>query len=175
MVPFELNEPFVNDPDYQSVSSVMTPFGGFIGFSDSRVHYRIGDLWGDWGNGYLGDVYYNEDNTSMTITVPVGTGAFYFYAAPNTDGYSITATANDGSSVTVDGLTFDSANGWGFYTYDTPLTSIQVTSTGDAFAIGQFGIAEFAVPEPTTMIVGALLLLPFGVSAWRTLRRKHTA
>jgi hypothetical protein len=31
------------------------------------------------------------------------------------------------------------------------------------------------VPEPTTMIAGALLLLPFGSSAIRILRKKHTA
>jgi hypothetical protein len=31
------------------------------------------------------------------------------------------------------------------------------------------------VPEPTTMIAGALLLLPFGVSTLRILRKKYTA
>jgi hypothetical protein len=32
-----------------------------------------------------------------------------------------------------------------------------------------------AVPEPTTMIAGALLLLPFGASTLRILRKKQTA
>ena len=32
-----------------------------------------------------------------------------------------------------------------------------------------------AVPEPTTFIAGALLLLPFGASTFRILRRKATA
>ena len=31
-----------------------------------------------------------------------------------------------------------------------------------------------AVPEPTTMIAGALLLLPFGASVLRILRKKKT-
>jgi hypothetical protein len=31
------------------------------------------------------------------------------------------------------------------------------------------------VPEPTTMVAGALLLLPFGASTLRMLRRKQTA
>ena len=31
---------------------------------------------------------------------------------------------------------------------------------------------EYAVPEPTTMIAGALLLLPFGASTLRILRRR---
>jgi hypothetical protein len=30
-----------------------------------------------------------------------------------------------------------------------------------------------AVPEPTTIIAGALLLLPFGASTLRILRKKH--
>jgi hypothetical protein len=32
-----------------------------------------------------------------------------------------------------------------------------------------------SVPEPTTMIAGALLLLPFGASTIRILRRNRTA
>jgi hypothetical protein len=35
--------------------------------------------------------------------------------------------------------------------------------------------AEPSVPEPTTMIAGALLLLPFGVSTLRILRKTRTA
>jgi len=42
---------------------------------------------------------------------------------------------------------------------------------------GQYGISGWtafnSVPEPTTMIAGALLLLPFGVSTLRMLRRNH--
>jgi hypothetical protein len=36
-------------------------------------------------------------------------------------------------------------------------------------------ITLFPVPEPTTMIAGALLLLPFGASTLRMLRKKQTA
>lgn len=36
----------------------------------------------------------------------------------------------------------------------------------------QFGYYTAVVPEPATMIAGALLLLPFGVSTMRVLRRK---
>jgi len=41
--------------------------------------------------------------------------------------------------------------------------------------IGQSDITVDVVPEPTTMIAGALLLLPFGVSTLRILRKRHTA
>jgi hypothetical protein len=38
------------------------------------------------------------------------------------------------------------------------------------------GTFEFsAVPEPTTLIAGALLLLPFGASTLRILRRNRVA
>jgi hypothetical protein len=36
-------------------------------------------------------------------------------------------------------------------------------------------ITVSAVPEPTTMVAGALLLLPFGASALRILRKKRAA
>jgi len=39
--------------------------------------------------------------------------------------------------------------------------------------MAQFAVS--AVPEPTTMVAGALLLLPFGMSTLRLLRRKQTA
>jgi hypothetical protein len=40
---------------------------------------------------------------------------------------------------------------------------------------GRGGIGEFDVPEPTTIIAGALLLLPFGASTLRILRKRQTA
>ena len=41
--------------------------------------------------------------------------------------------------------------------------------------IGQSGITVDVVPEPTTMVAGALLLLPFGASTLRILRKRQTA
>lgn len=38
-----------------------------------------------------------------------------------------------------------------------------------------FSLSGTVIPEPTTMIAGALLLLPFGFSALRSVRRKPTA
>ncbi len=37
------------------------------------------------------------------------------------------------------------------------------------------GASDLAVPEPTTMVAGAMLLLPFGASTLRVLRRKSAA
>jgi hypothetical protein len=53
--------------------------------------------------------------------------------------------------------------------------------TGSEFANGSIqdtysqNIQILAVPEPTTMIAGAMLLLPFGASTLRILRKNRTA
>lgn len=67
-----------------------------------------------------------------------------------------------------------------------PLASQDVTGSGyvwftvwaNGFAGDTLNVANVevsAVPEPTTMIAGALLLLPFGASAFRKLRKNRTA
>ncbi len=47
------------------------------------------------------------------------------------------------------------------------VASLGIASSANAAAVGT------AVPEPSTYIAGVLLLLPFGVSALRSLRRKQ--
>lgn len=53
---------------------------------------------------------------------------------------------------------------------DVMFDKVVATSTG-AYAFEFDNIAAAAVPEPSTIIAGALLLLPFGASAFRSLRR----
>jgi hypothetical protein len=55
-------------------------------------------------------------------------------------------------------------SGVSFMTGDGPITSYNFTS--DSLA---------PVPEPTTMIAGALLLLPFGASTLRIIRKNRKA
>jgi hypothetical protein len=52
--------------------------------------------------------------------------------------------------------------------WDNGSSIISATANIDSITIG-------AVPEPTTMLAGALLLLPFGASAFRILRKTRTA
>ena len=55
---------------------------------------------------------------------------------------------------------------------------VWLTYWDNAFANNNLNIANLdasPVPEPTTMVAGALLLLPFGASTLRMLRRKQTA
>ena len=46
-------------------------------------------------------------------------------------------------------------------------------TSGTTFTVSQIQLVP--IPEPTTMIAGALLLLPFGASTLRMLRKTRTA
>ena len=50
------------------------------------------------------------------------------------------------------------------------MTDINLQASGNDFVLDDISVT--AVPEPTTVLAGALLLLPFGVSTIRSLRRK---
>ncbi|MCC6816318.1 MAG: T9SS type A sorting domain-containing protein [Saprospiraceae bacterium] len=103
--------------------------------------------WGTWSHGYNGDVYATDVFAlSRTITLPPNTRAFYLYIEPNNFGiYSITATANDGTTsgaIPVSG--FAGASYYGFYTdnINCMLTTITINISGGSagYAIGEFGI-----------------------------------
>ncbi len=53
------------------------------------------------------------------------------------------------------------------------LVDLNLAFSGNDFALDDISLT--AVPEPTTMIAGVLLLLPFAASTVRVLRRKHSA
>jgi hypothetical protein len=55
------------------------------------------------------------------------------------------------------------------------ITALQFISDGEGRYWGLDDFAFSAVPEPTTMIAGALLLLPFGMSTLRMFRKTRTA
>ncbi len=131
----------------ETVSNVTGP-GGTVGFSPSLTHVRVGQGWATWSHGYTGDVYYTV-GTQITLTLPAGTKAFYFYAEPNTfDVFSVEATAQDGTTSGPIPVQGDSgAQYFGFYgTGDAALSSITVTTTDTSgFAVGEFGINPAAV------------------------------
>jgi hypothetical protein len=132
-----------------NVGSVASPLGGSVAFSPSIFHTTIGDAWSTWSHGYTGDVYFTTQNANpdtTTLTLPAGTGAFYFYAEPEEFGVSnISATAQDGTtsgSVGVEGAF--GAQYFGFYgTGGDTIASVTITAdpAANGFAIGEFGIA----------------------------------
>ncbi len=128
------------------VLGVNSPLGGAVQFSTSLIHLLAGGTY-VWGHGYTGDVYDNL-GTSVTLSMPPNTRAFYFYAQPF-DGvaHDITATANDGtSSYPVSTINPNGAKYFGFYApvSGADLSSITVScpSCGGGFGIGEFGIYQ---------------------------------
>jgi len=164
---------------YADINSVPSPGGGSLTFSQALTHDLAGSLstgWATWSHGYTGDVYDtigSSDPLSVTLGLPAATRAFYFYAEPAPySAFTISATAQDGTLISQAVLGGGGAWGFGFYTSGADvLTSIKIEGLNTDFAIGEFGIS--AVPEPSTVIAGALMLLPFGLRAMRCLRSRQ--
>ena len=144
-------------------SGVTSPLGGTVGFSPNLKHATIGNGWATWSHGYAGDVYKTAEGiTTATLTMPSATTAFYLYAEPNNMSvYSIAVTS--ASSTTTRSVNGDAgANGFGVYADagDT-ISSISIVADPGAngFAVGEFGIASSAVPEPGQLASGLVLLV----------------
>ncbi len=144
-------------PLYTGVTSVDSPLGGSVDFSIPLEHYRVGDGWATWSHGYLGDVYYTNGASDVTMVLPDQTEAFYFYAEPNPySEFTIVATAQDGTQV-IQGVNGGAgAAYYGFYgTGGSYISSIAVTTPQPvAFAIGEFGIAT--VPAPAGILLAVI-------------------
>lgn len=140
----------------RSVSFVKGPTGKVL-FSEPVLHLQIGhsypDDWATWSNGYTGSVYFTgPSNNSVTLTLPAGTKAFYFYVEPDQFGaYDVLATADGASSglvvVSDDYPNAGGARYFGFYAENSHATVKKVkvsvygqTGDGQGFAIGEFGI-----------------------------------
>lgn len=128
-------------------SGVTEPACGTVGFTPNLQHRRVPDTWTNWSHGAQPDVYFSGLGVNaVTLAMPPGTKAFYFYAAPNLGQvFDMTATTQDGTTsnaLPVDGL---AARGFGFHSNGTDnIVSIDVSCDGCGgfgFAVGEFAIA----------------------------------
>jgi len=134
------------------VTSVPSPLEGELGFSIPISHRRIGEGWATWSHGYTGDVYYTYSQSEVTIELPGGTRAFYFYVEPTVSIATFSATADDGTSVEQTAMGSYGAVYFGFFADDPddpPIESITVVIiTSYDFVIGEFGVSA---GEPAPM------------------------
>jgi hypothetical protein len=148
-------------PAYYNYSSVTSPLGGNITFGTSLELCEVGEKWTTWSHDYKGDVYWSgEDRYFITLTMPAGTSAFYFYAQPyGSAEHTITASAYDGVSVVTEiSQSVSGSSGasyFGFYgTNGSVIASIVVSTKTEDFAIGEFGISM--IPAPAAIILAGI-------------------
>jgi hypothetical protein len=163
--------PFPTDTQsagYTPVSSVESPLGGFVVFDSPLLHAVTPEEWLKWSHDYNGDVYYTASDRSITLTMPEGTSAFYFYAQPNSFSlHAISANASDGIEISQDVEGYQGASYYGFYgTEGSMISSITVTCETADFAIGEFGIAS--IPAPSGICLGCI-----GMNFFMWLRRRR--
>ena len=107
----------------------------------------------------------NPDNGGGVKTLVASLGA-------NSDTFTFDSTGHSENSM---GWVNETAT----FTADatTEFLTFQDLSTplGTPYGSALDNVVLTAVPEPTTLAAGALLLLPFGASTLRILRRKQTA
>jgi hypothetical protein len=109
---------------------------------------QVGSGWETWSNGFTGDVYWDSadigSSTTMTLTLPAGTTAFYFYAEPDEfETFDLQATAQNGTTSGPLQVYGDAgAQYFGFYANGAGTNIQTITiSCNDDFAVGEFGIA----------------------------------
>jgi len=118
-------------------------------------------------------------NYILVTAPPTGSdGTFQWDNLVNTAGPFF--SSNAGLLWSVSGIAGNSAemNMWynNVTQYSQPAGSYSLWGAPPAYNPEAFGdVTLTAVPEPTTMIAGALLLLPFGASTLRILRKNRTA
>jgi hypothetical protein len=168
--------PFGSDTlnPHGSCTLVASPLGGNVAFSPAMDHLQsFSSSWSSWSHGWVGDVYWSYTFgavTTITMTMPAETGAFYFYVSPASGDPDLIMATAQGTSVIQNVQGTSGASYYGFYgaTNGDLISSITVEAPY-GFAVGEFGIAEVApVPLPGALILGALGL---SFAGWRLKRQ----
>lgn len=126
---------------FEDVASLPSPLGGEVVFDPKVSARRVGETWATWSHGYAGDVYYSDGKTHRTLTLPENTVAFILYAEPGAFAvHAITATADDGATVSQDVDGKGGASGYGFYATGAGTIRTITLDCAVDYAIGEFSI-----------------------------------
>jgi hypothetical protein len=101
--------------------------------------------------------------TALMTTLNVSASMTY-NAAPEVNGSQQTSI-DEKPSIVVDSI---------FSAYDSDFEVISLAASGLATTASKPGSKPTFVPEPSTIMAGALLLLPFVASVVRVIRKVHT-
>ncbi len=112
--------------------------------------------------------FFNSGPISSFWTVSGGGETFVF----NLTSSSITFQSAGAGAVTV--LGSGTVTGTGLINYQQTAINWKFTST-ESDPVTTFSATASTVPEPSTVVAGALLLLPFGISTVRILRKNKNA
>jgi hypothetical protein len=154
--PAENNGPWVDNSSVSSWISYSTPF-------------------------YAGPDMENEVLQYQTSFTAASTGLLPIsYATDNVGTFYVTQDGGSAAVVSTDPSQFGSFTSFNLavtagvvYHVDLDVNNAPDANSNPTGADVQFGI--IAVPEPTTVISGVLMLLPFGASTLRILRRRQVA
>jgi len=133
----------------------------FLGQSFDLGHVTAGDTLTfvlDVTSPNLGYVY-SDPSLNTAYDINGSDGHNHVYSTPYTGGGPIIDSIPVGTYVAFEDLPFPDSD-FNYFDETYVFTDIAVTST---------------VPEPTTMLAGALLLLPFGANTLRILRKNRAA
>jgi hypothetical protein len=171
-------------PRQAQVSSTLGALS--IGFNQTVLETNIGPApkWIAWSHGYTGNVWstvFSTNALSVTLTLPTGTKALYFFAQPEAlsdQPITVTYSGATGSPLTLSIDGNGGAKGFGLYSdagEDLTQFTISSVSASVGFAVGEFGIfnsgAGSVVPEPTSMAIFGLSGLALIARRMRTKRR----
>ncbi len=150
------------NPYHYSVDTTVQPAGSYYNY----VSLGTAWLWGQYRIGAVGNGTATDDPINDALQAAI----WYLQGNGNTvSGLAATYVSDATTAITLLGKNVsDNANG----AYDAYAMNLWHTDAAGAITYSQ---PMLAVPEPSTVVAGALLLLPFGVSTLRILRKKQVS
>jgi hypothetical protein len=157
----EYNEEFTPGTSYSVGISQKALWGGQQSAGGDLLSIGTAWLYSQFAAGTLSG--YNYGGSRTTTAGALQQAIWWLEAEPNGSNTGLAGTFLAEAQAAVGGIITRDANG---------AYNVRALNLGVAGAVQDQLVI---VPEPTTMIAGALLLLPFGASTLRILRKRRTA